>query len=749
MSNAQPQAADLDGTAVKFAEVCERSGEYPLTVLRTESFPHTQRTLQKRLNDGTHFWFPGPKEFPNQKERKSLFLIRDLQDNATEFDEGTRLYSCNDVERFLDSAEGDPWWRFIFILSRHHRAPLMCAKEELTKLLTYHQVMPSFVDLICTFQSREIPLDYALFRRENYLDRDSPTLRLPHLGRSGIQIQHAFNLLTVERTDLGKQEFNQWPLRHATLYHSLDLETGRAVYLGMKGNSELALRIKEAGQSNRHMLATTPRTREKSFIASLQVHLIMLEWCGENWNEYIEEKLVSFQEYSTNVKIAPVEDVAAPAKIAATFQRRTLSRHAGVARQTSRRSSGFNRHDSIAEEESEGQQPPSPSRDSLPSPTRTDSGRSFSTFMRRVTSGFGNVRDGQEQDGLDATTEKHKREDDTLMARLAMLEERFSMTELQNLSWKSREIERSLMALDQTVQVVSQVEEQYRTVIASHAYNTLLDTAQCESEVAAFFRRVHNLQSELAIYRRRMQDLSRSVNEDKNLVRDAISSFYCVWVYVYFVYQNAVLQGQQLTGEDALAATLQQFESLNQYTGIQTSKAFQLVAQTSTEQMMKWTVEMREIAIKTKQETLSMHVITIFTLIFLPGTFIATMFSSGVLRWDEDGTLGSDWVVRNDGLRLFVSICVPLTIVTISIWAAMYSLARRWARKHARTMDFPGYADERGVVSATGNSVNVNGALKGGPSGGWPTSPTTPVTPVTPGVAMSEKQGGVVGEKAA
>lgn len=32
---------------------------------------------------------------------------------------------------------------------------------------------------------------------------------------------------------------------------------------------------------------------------------------------------------------------------------------------------------------------------------------------------------------------------------------------------------------------------------------------------------------------------------------------------------------------------------------------------------------MHEIAVKTKQETLSMHVITIFTLIFLPGTFIA------------------------------------------------------------------------------------------------------------------------------
>jgi hypothetical protein len=70
-----------------------------------------------------------------------------------------------------------------------------------------------------------------------------------------------------------------------------------------------------------------------------------------------------------------------------------------------------------------------------------------------------------------------------------------------------------------------------------------------------------------------------------------------------------------------------QFESLSQHTSIQTSKAFQLVAQTSSNQMMQWTLKMHDIAIKTKQETLSMHVITVFTLIFLPGTFIAVSTS--------------------------------------------------------------------------------------------------------------------------
>lgn len=47
------------------------------------------------------------------------------------------------------------------------------------------------------------------------------------------------------------------------------------------------------------------------------------------------------------------------------------------------------------------------------------------------------------------------------------------------------------------------------------------------------------------------------------------------------------------------------------------------MAQKSADEMMKWTLSMHEIAIETKQETLSMHVITVFTLVFLPGTFLA------------------------------------------------------------------------------------------------------------------------------
>ena len=63
--------------------------------------------------------------------------------------------------------------------------------------------------------------------------------------------------------------------------------------------------------------------------------------------------------------------------------------------------------------------------------------------------------------------------------------------------------------------------------------------------------------------------------------------------------------------------------ALLQYRSEQTSRYFADAAKNSSDKMEDWTAKMHAIAVRTEQETLSMHVITIFTLIFLPGTFIS------------------------------------------------------------------------------------------------------------------------------
>ena len=61
----------------------------------------------------------------------------------------------------------------------------------------------------------------------------------------------------------------------------------------------------------------------------------------------------------------------------------------------------------------------------------------------------------------------------------------------------------------------------------------------------------------------------------------------------------------------------------------QSSRNMELIAQEtqfSTVNMERSTWDMHDIARKTKQETVSMRIITLVTLFFLPGTFISVSF---------------------------------------------------------------------------------------------------------------------------
>lgn len=59
---------------------------------------------------------------------------------------------------------------------------------------------------------------------------------------------------------------------------------------------------------------------------------------------------------------------------------------------------------------------------------------------------------------------------------------------------------------------------------------------------------------------------------------------------------------------------------------MEASKHLAQKAQLSADKMEKMTQEMHEIAKKTERETVSMKIITLVTLFFLPGTFISVSF---------------------------------------------------------------------------------------------------------------------------
>lgn len=60
---------------------------------------------------------------------------------------------------------------------------------------------------------------------------------------------------------------------------------------------------------------------------------------------------------------------------------------------------------------------------------------------------------------------------------------------------------------------------------------------------------------------------------------------------------------------------------------MEANRLFAKRAQESTERIEEMTKQMNQVAIKTKDETVSMKIITLVTLFYLPGTFISVRVS--------------------------------------------------------------------------------------------------------------------------
>jgi len=66
-----------------------------------------------------------------------------------------------------------------------------------------------------------------------------------------------------------------------------------------------------------------------------------------------------------------------------------------------------------------------------------------------------------------------------------------------------------------------------------------------------------------------------------------------------------------------------QFQGILQYGNMRIGEHYAQSAKISAQTMEEWTERMHDIAAKTEHETVSMHGITVLTMIFLPGTFVS------------------------------------------------------------------------------------------------------------------------------
>ncbi|KAH9908450.1 hypothetical protein F4778DRAFT_768378 [Xylariomycetidae sp. FL2044] len=577
---------------------------YPLNLLRTEIYSHGLTTYSNKLKQDQFF----------DSTYRSLFLW-DLINCAAEFKASSNLDTVENLSTYVEKLPEDPHWRFIFLCSKSSRSPLGCNREQLQFLLTHHQVMATFLDFTFAFKGRERPLAQACFRSENYLDQDEPSFNLPQLGRSSTVVQHAFSLLSVEDN---KERGKPWPLRQTALYHQFDIRHGKSTWIVLKGNVGMRRRIVKAVSEHKNTQPTALVSLASSFVATLHVHLIVLEWCAENWGEFIDDLDEKRSVKAVDAKIAPVAAMTSPDQIARCFSRRGTVGTSVSSPTTFYSRDSWSRGSTI---------PPS-------GPTaRTTFGRSFSDLMKR---GF-NLKPLQTSDlseeGETVGDQPDAADADDNQALAEQFDLKFSFEELQRLSLIGDELDQAIIAVEQNQEVLNQIGEQYKDVVDSAAFKANIDSQECNAGVSTFLGRLSRINRDLDMHLVRLRALSRAVEGDKVM-----------------------------------------FEAVLQWRSMKTSEHFAHSAKVSSDRMEEWTVKMHTIAVKTAQETVSMHVITIFTLIFLPGTFLATFFSSGVLNWNDQGLLDSDWVVRSSAMKLFMVICVPMMVIIITGWLLMYCI---------------------------------------------------------------------------
>ncbi|CEF88189.1 hypothetical protein FGSG_12829 [Fusarium graminearum PH-1] len=208
----------------------------------------------------------------------------------------------------------------------------------------------------------------------------------------------------------------------------------------------------------------------------------------------------------------------------------------------------------------------------------------------------------------------------------------FSFDDVEGLQQGLEKIQEALLVLKLNKQVVRQIREHYECVMNEYTIPVLESIqAECRFSGVELFQRAKGVEANLEARQAQLEALFLLVKESKEMYK--------------------TLQINKLYAESAKLSAL----------------------------------KMEDIAFKTKRETSSMHIITFVTLIFLPGTFMASFFQSGILEWpslnaDEPWDLGGSWKLNTKIFGLFFGISASITLVTVMLWMFVLFMLRRSLR---------------------------------------------------------------------
>lgn len=514
--------------------------------------------------------------------------------------------------------------------------------------LTYHQVMPVFLDFIFPFGKQIYTRDFFFsgFRHENRLADLDAGPNLPKLARSGREIRVCYSLKSVEKSDEPEEKRAPWSVRQTATYHSFDIQTGAALWISVKGNDLIQDRIMTTTEN----LKPDQRpfsTKERSFQESLSTHLVNCKWASENWRWYLNELEEELQ---------------------GTTGRRALS--AKVVRDD-RKPEDKEKLEFLR--------------------ARSMSTKASNNWRANATTFLQPPRaNGQAQANRTRSTSRESRAEHDTHSQFSFDD----LRDVQSLEDKANEV---IFVLNANIDVLKELTEYYHDLITSDEYSK--DFASYKRSVERFERQILSVTNNLRMQITRARALVRMLVDRKALV--------CLF--------SCLLESAHLK---LTILTLSQLYGILDYHNATANMALAMKSKQSadnmeqmTKNMEKLTKEMNELAQKTTQEAVSMRIITLVTLFFLPGTFISvgsylllmakessfwpflcsqrlteyqTIMSTDIVKFEGSNGGPGPEIFQWPALRLYIIISIPFMVVTFAAWGIMYKLEIRRAEKRRR-----------------------------------------------------------------
>jgi hypothetical protein len=193
-------------------------------------------------------------------------------------------------------------------------------------------------------------------------------------------------------------------------------------------------------------------------------------------------------------------------------------------------------------------------------------------------------------------------------ARMPVLERQGSKVrvktfrKLQQLQEKALEIS---LIFELNTKVLNELSQYYLDALKAESFPDDLRTAYTTAGLRRFEERIAGLTSDFRMQQARVDRLLRLLKERKELVCPPFP-----WIVSPVCSRRKGL-------------TLEQHQDILNHENVIANRELSYKAQLSADRMEKMTASMRQIAEKTEQETVSMRIVTIVTLFYLPGTFIS------------------------------------------------------------------------------------------------------------------------------